>query len=223
MPAEFDRHTDEELVALFLANRDRDPLRADAIWWELIARAIDRIRNTIGGFTWTPSGQTLRVAPGDCDDVVALAVERLFKARENFTGPNLPVFRAFTATTAKHVCMDFHRKEMNRDKHARGSMDEVFEEGDLVGPLDASLGHVAQIEFDRAGEAREEGWIVHEAIRRIENDSYREVVEMTLTGILDQEIAERLGIEINNVQARRSRGFKVLREKLKEVGGDALA
>ena len=57
------------------------------------------------------------------------------------------------------------------------------------------------------------------AIARVENDSHREVLEMTyLQKLAADEIADRLGISLDNVYARRSRGVKRLEEMLRDPG-----
>ncbi len=217
-----DRLREEELVTLFLRDREADPSRAEALWWELVGRALDRVRATVATFRWSPKGHDLRVDATEREDVVTKALMRLYAARVNFEGPNLAVFRVYTVSTVKHACMDHLRQTMNREKHERGSIDERVEEGDERGPLDAALGRVAEIEAAQGHERLEADWIVHAALDRIDNDSYREVLALTLDGMPDTEVAAQLAIEINNVQARRSRGLKALREKLREVLGDDL-
>ncbi len=222
MPGSFDRLREEELVTLFLRHREADPARAEALWWELVGRAFDRVRATVATFRWSPKGHDLRIDPSERDDVVTKALIRLHAARVNFEGPNLAVFRVYTVSTVKHACMDHLRQTMNREKHERGSIDERIEEGDERGPLDAALGRVAEIEAAQGHERLEADWILHAALDRIDNDGYREVLVLTLDGMPDTEIAAQLAIEINNVQARRSRGLKALTEKLREVLGDDL-
>jgi len=220
--ASFDRLREEELVSLFLRHREADPDRAEALWWELVGRAFDRVRTTVTTFRWSPRGHDLRVDAAERDDVVTKALIRLHAARVSFEGPNLAVFRVYTVSTVKHACMDHLRQTMNREKHERGSIDERTEEGDEGGPLDAALGRVAEIEAAQGHERMEAHWILREALDRIDNDTYREVLALTLDGMPDTEIAAQLAIEINNVQARRSRGLKALTEKLREVLGDDL-
>jgi RNA polymerase sigma factor (sigma-70 family) len=222
VPGSFDRLRDEELVTLFLRHREADPARAEALWWELVARAFDRVRTTVTTFRWSPKGHDLRVDASEREDVVSKALVRLHSARVNFEGPNLAVFRVYTVATVRHACMDHLRQTMNREKHERGSMDERVEDGDERGPLDAALGRVAEIETAQGHERLEADWIVHAALDRIDNDGYREVLALTLDGMPDTEVAAQLAIEINNVQARRSRGLKALTEKLREVLGDDL-
>ena len=222
MSDSFDRLREEELVTLFLAHREADPARAEALWWELVGRAFDRVRTTVATFRWSPKGHDLRVEPSQREDVVSKALMRLHAARVNFEGPNLAVFRVYTVSIVKHACMDHLRQTMNREKHERGSLDERIEEGDERGPLDAALSRVAEIEAAQGHERLEADWLLHAALDRIDNDGYREVLALTLDGMPDTEIAAQVAIEINNVQARRSRGLKALTEKLREVLGDDL-
>ena len=223
MPDALDRLRDEELVTLFLGHREGDPAGAEALWWELVARALDRVRATVATFRWSTKGHDLRVEASEREDVVTKALIRLHAARVNFEGPNLAVFRVYAVATARHACMDHLRQTMNRHKHERGSIDERIEEGDGRGPLDAALGRVAELEAARGHERLEADWIVHTALDRVDNVGYREVLALTLEGVPDTEIAAQLAIEINNVQARRSRGLKALQDKLREVLGDDLA
>ncbi len=222
MPDSFDGFRDEELVALFLRHREADPQRAEALWWELVVRAFDRVRTTVATFRWSPKGHDLRIEASERDDVVSKALIRLHAARVSFEGPSLAVFRVYTVSTVRHACMDHLRQAMNRQKHERGSMDERIEENDERGPLDAALGRVVEMEAAQDHERLEADWILHTALDRIDNDRYREVLALTLDGMPDVEIAAQLAIATNNVQARRSRGLKALQEKLREVLGDDL-
>lgn len=52
MPGSFDHLRDEELVTDFLRHREPDPERAKALWWELVARAFDRVHTTVATFRW---------------------------------------------------------------------------------------------------------------------------------------------------------------------------
>ena len=57
------------------------------------------------------------------------------------------------------------------------------------------------------------GW----AINQVSNDNYREVLQMTYQQqIPAEEIAERLGISMDNVYARRSRGLKEVETILRD-------
>lgn len=44
----------------------------------------------------------------------------------------------------------------------------------------------------------------------------REIMELSIHGLSGPEIADKLGISINTVKTQKSRGFKFLREKLKD-------
>jgi DNA-directed RNA polymerase specialized sigma24 family protein len=55
-------------------------------------------------------------------------------------------------------------------------------------------------------------------ISQIANDNYREVLEMTwIHKIAAEEIADQLGISMENVYARRSRGGKELEKILRDL------
>ena len=56
-------------------------------------------------------------------------------------------------------------------------------------------------------------------IGQIKNDNYQEVLELTYIEKLEaDEIAERLGISMDNVYARRSRGVRELGKILRDHG-----
>ena len=111
-------------------------------------------------------------------------------------------------------------------KHAAGSLDERYPESDEGSPYDAAIARFSrereELDADAlADEQRllEQTELVAWALAQIDNDNYREVLELTLLERLaGDEIAARLNITPDNVYARRSRGMKQLEKILGDHG-----
>jgi DNA-directed RNA polymerase specialized sigma24 family protein len=107
---------------------------------------------------------------------------------------------------------------------AAGSIDSTFDPDGAAGPFDGALAAYDQHLREQVGDARDEEHSRVEAeqlvawgISQIANDNYREVLEMTWTHKLSaDEIADQLGISMENVYARRSRGGKELEKILRD-------
>ena len=120
----------------------------------------------------------------------------------NFRESALGQFRAALRQCVGNACMDFGRKELRHEQHAAGSLDERYGPGDEAGPYDAAI---ARHSLERGGARRRAGRrrehaaprrtsLVAWAIAQVENDSYREVLEMTyIQRLAADEIADRLG------------------------------
>jgi hypothetical protein len=120
--------------------------------------------------------------------------------------------------------MDFGRTELRHERKSGGSLDEpAFEEGDR-GRFDEALEddarrRDAEIRHKIEGELRAQR--AHDLLRwgvsQIGNDSYREILELTVLEKLDgKAVAARLGIRPDNVYQRRRRAIERLEEVLRD-------
>ena len=209
---------DEELVRLLLLHRrGGDHARAKEAWDQLVENVYDRVRTRVA--TWRWEGKDVSIPADDVEDVTQLGIIRLGGVMENFEGTVLPQFRAFALTCAKNTCMDWARKEMNREKGIAGSIqDEVPGEEESYSRFDAELGRLAERAAAREEERLEAQDAVAHATALVPSEDQRAVVQMTLDGVPAQEIAARLDMNATNVYQLRRRGLK----KLKEVLGDGL-
>ena len=215
---------DDELIRRFCDHRDRgDLVRARDLWEQLALSNYDRVKQLVKAFRF-PGGQALPVS--DLPDATQEAFLRVSAMGANFRESALGQFRAALHRCVFNSCMDFGRKELRHDEHIAGSLDERYAPGDEAGPYDAaivahSLAREAQdIEAaDDAARSDEAQSLVAWAIAQVENVNYREVLEMTyVQRLAADEIADRLGITMDNVYARRCRGVKRLEEILRDPG-----
>jgi RNA polymerase sigma factor (sigma-70 family) len=215
---------EDELIRRFCEHRDRGDLeRARELWEQLAIANFDRVQQLVKAFRF-PGGQQLPV--NDVQDAIQEAFLRVISMGANFRESALGQFRAALRQCITNSCMDFGRKELRHERHAAGSLDETYEPGDEAGRYDAAIArHSLERESLEAEAANDEqrsadahdllAW----AITRVENDSHREVLEMTyLEGLAADEIADRLGVTMDNLYARRSRGVKRLEEILRDPG-----
>src|SRR4051794_11234546 len=215
---------DEELIKRFCDHRDRSDLqRARELWEQLAIANFDRVQQLVKAFRF-PGGQPL--AADDVPDAIQEAFLRVISMGANFRETALGQFRAALRQCVTNSCLDFGRKELRHAKHAAGSLDGAYEPGDEAGPYDAAI---ARLSLDReaqdaeAADDAQRSAAAHDllawGIAHVENDNHREVLEMTfLEGLAADEIADRLGITMDNLYARRSRGVKRLEEILRDPG-----
>jgi RNA polymerase sigma factor (sigma-70 family) len=215
---------DDELIKDFCDHRDRgEHARARELWEELALANYDRVAQLVKAFRF-PGGE--RLPADDVPDATQEAFLRVSAMGAGFRGAVLGQFRAALHQCVTNSCLDFGRKELRHAKHSGGSLDERFEADDEAGPYDRAIAQHsrerealeagADLDAERAAAAHD---LVAWAIARVENDNYREVLEMTyLRPLATDDIAERLGISPENVYARRCRGTKRLEEILRDPG-----
>ena len=212
---------DHLLLRRYVVARDRGrDAEAAQIWERLAENNFDRIKVLCRGFRF-PGGTGL--PPDEAGSAASEAYLRVVAMGANFRERELGQFRAAVVRVVHNTCMDFGRKELRHARHAAGSLDATWEPGGEGGPYDAALAAYDAELRARADDARrdeesrrEAEELVHWAIGRVRNDSYREVLELTYVEKLDGDaIAERLAITTDNVYQRRRRGVKELEKILR--------
>jgi RNA polymerase sigma factor (sigma-70 family) len=214
---------DHVLLGRFVDAHERGDLAAAADCWERLAvNNFDRVQNIVKGFRFSPGGPGLpRDEHGSAASEAFLRVIAMsagFRKRE--TGR----FYAALTTCVENACRDFGRREFRHTRRSGGSLDQTYEPGGEAGPFDAALaaydaGMRRQTEeaLEEEGERQRAESLVAWGIAQIKNDNYREVLDLTyLQKLSGEEIADRLGISLDNVYQRRRRGILELERILRE-------
>ena len=213
---------EDELLRLFCHHRDRgDHARAAEMWQHLAVRSHDRVVGLARTFRF-PGGGAL--SPEDAADAAQNAYLRVVAMGGSFEGSAVGQFRAALHQCVHHTCMDLGRRELRHEVRRAGSLDERYDDDGEAGPYDEAIARHSREQEAFAAEdeheeerRREAAETVAWAIAQVANDNYRAVLELTYRHQLAAEqIAERLGITIDNVYARRSRGVKQLEAILRD-------
>jgi RNA polymerase sigma factor (sigma-70 family) len=215
---------DHLLLQRYAASRDRGEAQAAAqIWEQLAVNNFDRIKQIVKAFRFSAGGKGL--PEHEWGSAASEAYLRVVAMGANFQAQEAGRFYAALVTCVQNSCKDYGRKELRHDKRAAGSVDKTFDPDGEAGPYDAALAAYDAGLRERATDAVEDelerrhaehlvGW----AIGQISNDNYREVLEMTYFHKLSaEEIADQVGISVDNVYARRSRGGKELEKILRDL------
>ncbi len=213
---------DHLLLRRYAVARDNGDLDLAAELWEQLAvNNFDRVKQIVKAFRFTPGGRG--IPEHEWGSAASEAYIRVVAMGASFRGHEAGRFYAALVTCVQNSCRDFGRKELRHERHSAGSIDKPFEPGGEAGPFDAALAAYDAELRERAADAVEDeverlraeqlvGW----GIQQIHNDNYREVLEMTFQNIPAEEIADQLGISMDNVYARRSRGLKELERILSD-------
>lgn len=196
---------------------------AGEIWKQLAVNNFDRVKQLVKAFRFSPGGPGL--PDHEWGSAASEAYLRVVAMGAGFRTREAGRFYAALVTCVQNSCRDFGRKELRHDRRAAGSIDTTFEPDGEAGPFDAALAAYDAHLREQAGEAidaersrAEAEELVEWAISRVANDSHRGVLELTwLRKLPAEEIAEQLGISLDNVYARRSRGGKELERILRDL------
>lgn len=211
---------DHLLLRRYAAARDGgDRELAAELWEQLVVNNFDRVKQIVKAFRFSPGGRG--IPEHEWGSAASEAYIRVVAMGANFNARETARFYAALVTCVQNSCRDFGRKELRHEKRSAGSIDKTFEPDGEAGPYDAALAaHDAELR-ERAADAVEEEigrvqaeQLVAWGIQQIQNDNYREVLEMTFQNVPAEEIADRLGISMDNVYARRSRGLRELEKIL---------
>ena len=216
---------DHFLLRRYAVARERGDLEEAAqIWEQLAVNNFDRVQQIVKAFRFSPGGRGLPEA--EWGSAATEAYLRVISMGVNFRKREVGQFRAALVTCVQQTCMDYGRKEFRHERRKAGSVDATYEPGGEAGPFDAALAAYDEELRRRTAEAveAEAGRIEAEelvswAIAQVDNDNYREVLELTYIEMLSvEEIAAQLDISLDNVYARRSRGIKELKRILRDHG-----
>lgn len=131
------------------------------------------------------------------DDFVQNAFLNLWERRMNFNA--VLAVKSFLYLNVRNACLNYLKREQVRIRHE---------------------GHVIRMltEEDCADIALEEevNRLVYDAVAALPEQS-RRVVLLTMEGVPNPEIAERLNISTNTVKTLKMRAYRMLRERLKGI------
>lgn len=131
------------------------------------------------------------------DDFVQTAFLNLWERRMNFNA--VLAVKSFLYSNVRNACLNHLKSEQVKARH----------EGNVIRMLteEESADVMLEEEVNR---------LVYEAVAALPEQS-RRVVLLTMEGIPNLEIAERLNISINTVKTLKIRAYRMLRERLKGV------
>ena len=213
---------DDVLLGRYWSARDAGDLqRAATLWQQLIVQNFDRIKQTVKAFRFSPGGKGL--PDFEWGSAASEAYIRANAMGGSFRERDIGQFSAALYRCVHNVCLDYGRKELRHERRAAGSIDQRYEPEGEAGPFDAALARYdADLREDAADAAAaeqrtaESERLVRWGIAQVANDNYREVLDLTWRQQLSAEdIADRVGISLDNVYARRSRGLKELEKILR--------
>jgi len=215
---------DHLLLRRYCDARDSgEPELARSLWEQLAVNNFDRVKQIVKTFRFTPGGSGL--PDHEWGSAASEAYMRVIAMGRSFRHREIGRFYAALVTCVQNSCRDFGRKELRHDKRVAGSVDSTFDPDGEAGPFDKALAAYDQHLREQTDDALhtehsriEAEQLVAWAIGQITNDNYREVLEMTwLNQLPADEIADLLGISMENVYARRSRGIKELEKILRDL------
>jgi RNA polymerase sigma factor (sigma-70 family) len=201
-----------------------DDEQAARLWEEIAVNNFDRVRQLVKTFRFSAGGTGL--PEHEWGSAATEAYLRVVAMGAAFREREPEQLYAALATCVRNSCLDYGRRELRHQSRAAGSIDHTYEPGGEAGPYDAALAaHEAALRT-RTTEAieaeagrRHAAHLVAWGIEQVANARHRQVLELTwLEQLPAEEIAERLGISIDNVYARRSRGGKELERILRDRG-----
>jgi len=201
-----------------------DTVAAMDAWDRLFVNNYDRITQTIKIFRFSAGGKG--IPEHEWGAAASAAYLRVRAMGGKFRKQEIEAYYAAIVHTTQNSCKDFGRREFRHTKRSAGSLDQRFDGASEVGPYDSALAAWEAARRDQSAqkviEELHKQWaedFVAWGISQIKNDNYREVLELTYIEKLEaDEIAERLGISMDNVYARRSRGVRELGKILREHG-----
>ena len=210
-----------ELLRRFARLRADGDERLHDVWEALVIRTFDRVQQSVKSFQF-PGGQRLR--DDQRDDAMQEVFFRLKDMAATFAGSSEGEYYAALRTCVWFACMDLGRAELRHESKAAGSLDEPAFDGGDRGRFDDALDHDAQ---RREAEARDRVEtelhaqhahdLVQWGVSQVRNESYREMLELTVFEGLDGDtIAARLDINAANVYTRRRRALEKLEEVLRD-------
>src|SRR3954467_190265 len=189
-------------------------------WDQLTEQNWDRILQTVKLFRFSKASKG--IPDFDQGSAASYAYLRIRAMGANFRKQEIEAYYAALVHTTQFACKDFGRKDFRHTKRSAGSIDQRYDADAEVGPYSNALAAWEAARREAAAEKipdeleqRREDSLILWAIAQIKSDKYREVLEMTYKHQLTtEEIADRLGISMENAYQRRSRGMRELKKIL---------
>src|SRR4051794_11005589 len=203
-----------------VAKAGGDLQAAAQAWDQLAEQNWDRIVQSVKLFRFSKASKG--IPDFDQGSAASYAYLRIRAMGANFRKQEIEAYYAALVHTTQFACKDFGRKDFRHTKRSAGSIDQRYDADAEVGPYSNALAaweaarreDSAEKIRDELEQRREDSLILW-AIAQIKNDKYREVLEMTYKHQLTtEEIAEQLGISMENAYQRRSRGMRELKKIL---------
>jgi len=214
--------SDHLLLRRYAAARESGDLEAAAeLWKRLAVNNFDRVQQIVRAFSFSPGGP--RLPEDEHGSAATEAYLRVIAMGANFEKRETGSFYAALVTCVQHSCMDYGRKQLRHEKRAAGSLDATFDGNGEATPYDGAFAdYHAQLQAQTRdaveGEINrlEAEQLVAWGIAQMTNAKHREILELTYTHKLSAEdIADQLGISLDNVYTRRYRGGRELEKILR--------
>jgi RNA polymerase sigma factor (sigma-70 family) len=206
------RH-DEEKLRRFVQARDAGDLKAARRWWgELVEDNVDRVRQFV-----RMHSRDNYLTQDEREDAVSLAfVKLLDKMVSTFQGSSMGEWVNATSRCAWYAVQDTRRAAVTRSGH-EDSLDRTVtgEDGEERGRFEREEAAEARAAQERREDAADARDFLAWAFPRMKDERMRIVLERTRDGAPAKEIAEELGVSMNNLYKLRERGIKDL-ARLKE-------
>ncbi len=214
---------DHLLLSKFVDAQERgDRAAAAELWKRLAVNNFDRVQQIVRAFTFSPGK---RLPADEQGSAATEAYLRVISMGVNFRKREPGRYYAALYKCVHNACLDYGRKELRHKKQWGGSLDETYEPDGDAGPFDSVL---AAYDADRRRQSedaveteigrRDAESLVAWGISQVANDKYREVLESThLHQLPAESITEQLGISMDNLYQRRSRGLKELEKILRDL------
>lgn len=138
----------------------------------------------------------------ECEDVVQDAFVQFWETRALFH--SIYAARAFLYKTIRNKCLNIIRHRNIKIKHARSDAAKV--------PFDLEGGSFFIDSIIREETSR----IIYEEVQGL-SEMGKKVILLSMEGLSNEEIAERLGIAVNTVKTHKSRTYQQLRIRLNEL------
>lgn len=132
---------------------------------------------------------------GVAEDIAQLAFIKLWNNRERYD--DIASLKSFLYVTVKNLSLNHLRKDKLAHKYA-----ESLDEGDYI-------------HFNNKIIEEETYNILHRAIKSLPKQSSK-IIMLSLQGMQNKEIAERLVISVNTVKTLKYNSLKTLKAKLKD-------
>ena len=178
-------------------------------WEACVFRATARVRRVVGAYR-TVQGDAIPAHDREVvvNDALDRACRRMIKTLDKF---NERSFMAAMAGCAENACKDYIRKLGAYEKGLHGSFDDAAYEGGGGGRYDDALYREAELRDIDDEQAFDSADRLERALGQMRSANQRRAVQMRRLGCENEEIAETLGVTVDNAYQLVSRGLRDLR------------